>query len=135
MMTEQTVFLSLVKMQCPSCSVVYAVPADFRSRRQNDGKSFFCPNGHSLSYGDTLEKRLQRQLDNMQDQRDAANERARRERERGDRLKASRAAYKAQTTKLKKRAAAGVCPCCNRQFQDLHRHMKNKHPEFVEEHA
>lgn len=24
----------------------------------------------------------------------------------------------------------GVCPCCNRSFKDVHRHMKSQHPEF-----
>jgi hypothetical protein len=23
-----------------------------------------------------------------------------------------------------------VCPCCNRSFQNLRRHMATKHPEF-----
>ncbi len=35
-------------------------------------------------------------------------------------------------TKVKKRAANGVCPCCNRTFSDLARHMKAKHPDFAE---
>lgn len=38
-------------------------------------------------------------------------------------------AAKGQMTKLKKRAAAGVCPCCNRTFHNLARHMETKHPE------
>ena len=39
-------------------------------------------------------------------------------------------AARGQVTKLKNRAAAGVCPCCNRQFQNLKNHMATKHPEF-----
>lgn len=31
----------------------------------------------------------------------------------------------------KRRALAGVCPCCTRTFQNVQRHMKSKHPNVV----
>lgn len=37
------------------------------------------------------------------------------------------------TGMLRNRAAAGVCPCCNRTFEQLGRHMTTKHPEYVKE--
>jgi hypothetical protein len=40
-------------------------------------------------------------------------------------------AQKGVVTKLRKRASGGVCPCCNRTFSALARHMKAKHPTFV----
>jgi septal ring factor EnvC (AmiA/AmiB activator) len=45
------------------------------------------------------------------------------------------AAARGQVTKLKKRAANGVCPCCNRTFANLQRHMATKHAGFVAEEA
>lgn len=36
-----------------------------------------------------------------------------------------------QLTKLKRRVSNGVCPCCNRSFADLHRHMTEKHPDYL----
>ena len=30
-----------------------------------------------------------------------------------------------------KRVHNGVCPCCNRSFQNLQKHMKTKHPEIA----
>lgn len=33
--------------------------------------------------------------------------------------------------RLRKRASAGVCPCCNRTFSQLARHMQTKHPTFI----
>jgi DNA repair exonuclease SbcCD ATPase subunit len=39
-------------------------------------------------------------------------------------------AQKAQTTKARKRAAAALCPCCNRSFVQLRRHMETKHPGY-----
>lgn len=37
-----------------------------------------------------------------------------------------------QVVRHKKRAAPGLCPCCNRSFVGLSRHMKTKHPQYVE---
>jgi hypothetical protein len=31
---------------------------------------------------------------------------------------------------MRKRIQSGVCPCCNRTFENLGRHMKSKHPAF-----
>jgi hypothetical protein len=31
---------------------------------------------------------------------------------------------------VQKRVGNGVCPCCNRTFEDLARHMKVKHREY-----
>ena len=36
-----------------------------------------------------------------------------------------------QLTRLQKRIHAGVCPCCNRTFTNVARHMKTKHPNVV----
>lgn len=41
------------------------------------------------------------------------------------------AAARGQVTRLKRRAANGVCPCCTRTFADLKRHMANQHPDFT----
>lgn len=40
---------------------------------------------------------------------------------------------KAATVKSRKRAAAGVCQCCNRLFTNVASHMRNKHPTFKAE--
>jgi dsDNA-binding SOS-regulon protein len=40
---------------------------------------------------------------------------------------------KGHLTRKKKQLARvhnGVCPCCNRTFQNLLRHMETKHPEY-----
>lgn len=46
-----------------------------------------------------------------------------------------RRAQKGQNTRLKKRIAAGVCPCCNRSFANLREHMAGQHPDFTGEGA
>lgn len=39
-------------------------------------------------------------------------------------------ALKGVATRMRNRAAAGVCPCCNRTFSQLATHMKKQHPDF-----
>ena len=36
---------------------------------------------------------------------------------------------------LQYRVGHGVCPCCNRTFGDLYRHMSTKHPGYAAEAA
>ena len=40
---------------------------------------------------------------------------------------------KGQVTRIKKRVANGVCPCCNRTFKDLAAHMSTQHPDYIEQ--
>ena len=99
---------------------------DFIERRKRDHKSFYCTvcgeNRHWPQKSDleALRGRLastQDMLDTARQQRDHAEHRRRGE--------------KAAKTRIKNRIANGVCPCCQRSFKDLHRHMQNKHPDYV----
>lgn len=48
-----------------------------------------------------------------------------------------RESVKAQSTRLRKvkdRVKNGVCPCCNRTFVNLQRHMHTKHPSYDDSH-
>lgn len=38
-----------------------------------------------------------------------------------------------QAARIKKRAAAGTCPCCKRTFSNMAEHMKKEHAAFVVE--
>lgn len=107
-----------------TCGVLFAVPEKLLDARRFDGKSFHCPNGHSLVFKDSDREKITRERDRLRDQtaRLTANL---------DQTEASRRAYKGQATRLKKRTAGGVCPCCNRTFKELARHMESQHPDFV----
>src|ERR1039458_7065019 len=35
---------------CCVCGLAYAMPAEFRAKRVEDGKTFYCPNGHTQIY-------------------------------------------------------------------------------------
>ena len=113
---------------CCNCGVAFAVPADFQVKRRSDRRSFYCPNGHSQSYTHSVDQKarkdaeeraelLSRELSREQGLRRIAEQEATRQ------LRAKR--------RLEKRIASGVCPCCNRTFQDLARHMDTKHKGFA----
>jgi hypothetical protein len=122
-------------MTCASCSVIFGVPSDMIARRRKDGKSFYCPSGHAnvFTVGETEEDRLRKKLAAEESRRAQYEAAAREARWQRDHAEKSAAAYKGQVTKIKKRVGNGVCPCCNRQFQNVERHMKTQHPDWSHE--
>lgn len=108
---------------CYKCGIVFAVPSYFREKRLLDKNSFWCPNGHSQAY-------IKSEIDQLKSQLEAERRSTEWQRARANTLEKSLSAQKGQLTKLKNRVANGVCPCCKRTFQDLSRHMHNKHPDY-----
>jgi hypothetical protein len=108
------------------CGINYAVPANLLRHAHNDGQTIYCPLGHSVHWTETEAMRLKKKLD--QAEALAASRLARIDQER-----ASHAATKGQLTKVRKRAANGVCPCCNRSFVNVARHVKTQHPDHIAE--
>jgi hypothetical protein len=120
----------LVDTSCVECGITFAVPDWWQQARRNDGKGFYCPNGHSLVYGrNTLEKRLAA----AEQARDSARAYARSVQDQNDAERRAHAATKGQLTKVRKRVQAGVCPCCTRSFQNLSRHMAGQHPDYADQ--
>lgn len=113
---------------CCACGIMFAMPADFqRKKRDNPGSSFYCPNGHGQHYvGETKEQKLQREIERRDAQLADARDRA-------NRLMAERDAAAKAHKKMRTRVANGVCPCCNRSFENLRNHMKNQHPGYGEQ--
>lgn len=122
---SQTVHLKWTT--CISCGVPIAMPSEMFDRRVKDQRTFYCPNGHSQHFtGKTEAQKLRDRLrvaeSNVTFYRDQleASERSKR-------------AIRGHLTRIKRRIANGVCPCCNRSFKDVQRHMDSQHPEFVAE--
>jgi hypothetical protein len=109
---------------CCACGVVFGLPDYLDKARRADGAAFFCPNGHSLSYGRSTVETLRTEVERQKKLVEFANNAARAERERANKLERT-------AERLKKRAANGVCLCCNRTFANLARHMKAKHPDVA----
>jgi len=117
--------VELVVEECCRCHMFFAMSVDHQRRRREDRKMFYCPDGHELYYtGETEAQRLRRELET--ERRSAEWVRAER-----DRAVRQRNAARGQVTRIKNRVAAGTCPCCDRKFQDLTRHMALAHPDFV----
>jgi hypothetical protein len=132
---------------CCTCGMSFAISEDFRNMRLEDRKTFYCPSGHGQHYSgksdaeklkeqleqtrnELLSKRVQtKKLENLL----RIEEEYKKEyREQRDELKKSLSATKGHTTRLKKRIANGVCPCCKRTFKNLGAHMKSEHSDFVD---
>lgn len=120
--------IALTGTDCAECLVVFAVPDRLIRERREDGKEFYCPNGHRLVFGPTQADRLRTEL--AAAKRDVAWFKTAEANERTQRHAAERsaAAYKGQTTRLRKRAIAGVCAFCHRHFVNVERHVSTKHP-------
>lgn len=128
---DSSVRVSLRVMDCWSCGIVYALPEDFSARRLEDGAIWYCPNGHPSVYADSEVEKLKKRLGKEQE-RTAMLRQINRDKEfEIEHLSRSRAAVKGQLTKVKNRVSAGVCPCCNRHFANLGRHMKGQHPQWL----
>jgi hypothetical protein len=110
--------------ECPECFVCYAAPKRLFAERIKDGKSFFCPNGHSLSYHDTENDKLRRDRDRLAQQIAEKNDKI-------DALVAEKFAAAKEARRLARRAHAGTCPHCNRSFANMARHLRAQHPEEV----
>lgn len=110
---------------CITCGVRYVLPRARWDSQIAQGGYHFCPNGHCQGWSkDGCENaKLRRERDNLKQQM------ARIEQEAGE----QRAEAAREIKRLKKRASAGTCPCCQRTFGNLATHMKHQHPAFVAE--
>ncbi len=118
---------------CYKCRMPFAIPASIRADWQESGDGFYCPNGHLQSYSESDVQKLKKQLQNSNKRLQWAEQDAKTQRERADHNERRRRAEKAAKTRIKNRVGNGVCPCCNRTFQNLAKHMENKHPDYATE--
>lgn len=109
-----------VECGAQGCDQHFAMSRHFYDETQRKGSTWYCPRGHPRVWkGDTTEEQLRKAKA--------------RERHLEDQLGAAEADSEATRQRLirdRHRFAHGVCPCCNRSFTALARHMKTKHPEY-----
>jgi hypothetical protein len=111
------------------CGIALAIPANLYRNAHEDGRSVYCPLGHTFGWSETWKARYEREQAN----RKAAEQRAQASRELLRAEERSHQATRGHLTRAKRRSAAGTCPCCQRTFQQLARHMRSQHPDYVEE--
>src|SRR3990167_1606004 len=100
---------------CPQCGMLYGLTAAFVRRRREDGERWVCPAGHGISFQPS-------DLAKANARAETAERNAQFWKEQEKAAQKELIAKKGQLTKLKKRIANGVCPCCHRTFQNLARH-------------
>lgn len=120
---------------CPSCFVYYSAPKSLFAARRADGEYFYCPNGHRLSYKDNENDKIRRERDRLKQEAARLEGSVTYHREQREAAERRAAAARGQVTKIKRRVNNGVCPCCNRTFGNLLRHMQTQHADFVAEEA
>lgn len=117
----------LIPTDCCVCGVWHAIPRTMYEHCLNHGGFWKCPNGHSIGWG---KGSLEKELEKEKKRREWAEKNAENANIRANEAERRRIAQKAANTRLRNRAKAGICPCCNRHFKQLEAHMKNKHPDF-----
>lgn len=103
--------------------------------REDARRYFHCVSGHPQHFSNSsndLDK-LRRERDRLKQNKAYLEDRATNAEKMAKAEKRKASARKGQITRMKNRAAAGVCPCCNRSFENLKRHMSSQHPKFTAE--
>lgn len=110
------------------CGGSFAVPDEIHKVWLNERKGWFCPYCGSgrVFTGKSEEQKLREQLQQTQRNYEAQAGRA-------AMLERQRDGIKRAHQKMRDRVKNGVCPCCNRTFQNFMEHMKTQHPEFGKE--
>lgn len=122
---------TLETMTCVDCGMQFAAPAGYETERRKDGRPFYCPNGHSMSFKETEADRLRKQLAARDREIEFQKNQRRYADDERQRVQRQLIAAKGQATKLRKRVACGVCPACKRTFDNVARHMQSKHPDYA----
>lgn len=113
------------------CGVRFGLDPQHEKSLRESHSRFFCPNGHGQSFvGKTEVERLRDELKEKDKLIESAHARALAESDRAAHAENSHRATRGHFTRLRKRIAKGVCPCCNRYFDNLHKHMQGRHPNF-----
>lgn len=126
-----TLAVEMKQINCGECGGSYAISERYRSQKQTEGKTWNCPYCKvSWGYAKSEIQEVRKQLK-------AAENKLVAERASHDQTKSALHGANIQATKkanelkrVKTRVHNGVCPCCNRSFANLRRHMTTKHPEY-----
>lgn len=120
--------VAMTEQQCITCGTCFAIPKVMDDQLKESKRAFYCPSGHSQVYRESDADRLRRQLATFQ----AATVEANRLRWVAEE---ARTKVEKKLKRTEKRIKNGVCPCCQRSFMDIKRHIATKHPDFTHEPA
>jgi hypothetical protein len=115
---------------CTECGGHIALSENLERNMRESHRTFYCPIGHSQFFPALSEaERLRKALHAAELEKTRLAQHARDSQAATDRKAIELAVAQREAARLKKRAVAGVCPCCTRTFAQLARHMKTKHPD------
>ncbi len=131
-MGENTGF---IRIACYRCKEEFGLGPETYQTLKRSSAGFHCPFGHEQHFtaGPTEVDKLRRERDRLQQDAARLHDTIRRREDERDSAIRRASAARGQVTRLKNRAAAGLCPCCNRSFVNLQRHMASKHAGFTAE--
>lgn len=113
------------------CGIHLAVPTNLYRQAHDLGKrGIFCPLGHEFFFSESELDRERKARETAEARAQRAEQRRQAERDLREHTERQLSAQKGATTRAKKRAAAALCPCCNRSFVQLRRHLATKHPDY-----
>jgi ssDNA-binding Zn-finger/Zn-ribbon topoisomerase 1 len=113
--------VTLERLQCGSCGGVFAMTQHFLETKRMESGGYHCPYcGEVRGWWKSEADKIREQLEEKSKLLTAAK---------CDLLREQH--EKAELERKLSRTKNGVCPCCNRTFQNLGRHMKTKHKDFV----
>lgn len=121
------------EMKCGTCGERFCITDELYNVLKRSQQTWHCPHGHQRYFplGKSREEKLQEQLEEERRWRQRAEQRVAQARDEAEHQRRRANGYKGHATRITKRAKAGVCPCCNRSFENLRRHMQTKHPTFT----
>jgi len=124
--------VTLADFTCGKCGGTYALSERYIDLKHEQGGYWHCPYCQvSWGYGTSENDRLKAELKKEKLRKHRALDDANKERQRADKEAAKAEVEKKTKQRIKTRVANGVCPCCNRHFNNLFQHMHNQHPDFV----
>jgi hypothetical protein len=123
-------YVSLKEVKC-WCGTPFACPEELANSAINDGHTIYCPHGHSVTWKETEKDKLRRDLNRATQRLAEKDDEIAHQRQRAEQTERRLSATRGQVTKIKNRVGRGVCPCCNRSFSDLQRHMASKHSDYA----
>lgn len=124
----------MITVKCYKCKIEFGLNDEFYrvAKERAEDMSWFCPNGHSQVFtrAPSEAELLRKERDTLKQQLAYKDDRIRAEVTQREYAQNQARAYKGVATRVKNRVSNGVCPCCNRTFANLQRHMATKHAGF-----
>jgi len=125
----------LTPITCPNCAGIYAISKSYKQEASRLGGfklCWTCPYCKTQrGYGKGKEDELQERIAELERSEKYQRQRKAEALAEAEHFRRSRDGMKGVVAKIKKRVGRGVCPCCNRHFTNLQRHMETKHPDVA----